>query len=114
MRTRIVGWLPVMLLLPLAAYAKNYKAERMTDHGVDVVRLTDVSHGIEVTVVPSIGNRAIQMKVHGKDIIYFQNTDAGDFKAHPAMSSIPPTGSIITSIWTWATCAARCQATVFL
>src|SRR5271168_1647636 len=90
MRKSIAWWRPVvMLLLPLTAYAKNYKAERTTDHGVEVVRLTDVSHGIEVTVVPSVGNRAIQMKVHGKDIIYFQNTDAGDFKAHPAMSSIP-------------------------
>jgi len=29
------------------------------------------------------------MKVHGKDIIYFQNTDAGDFKTNPKMSSIP-------------------------
>lgn len=90
MKTSIADWLPIaMLLLPLAAFAKNYKAERTTDHGVDVVRLTDESHGIEVTIVPSIGNRAIQMKVHGKDIVYFQNTDAGDFKAHPAMSSVP-------------------------
>ena len=55
----------VMLLPPLVSFAQNYKAEQTTDHGVDIVRLTDVAHGVEVTVVPSIGNRAIEMKVHG-------------------------------------------------
>lgn len=80
----------LLLLLPGVVVARNhYKAERTTDHGVDIVRLLDVAHGAEVIVVPSIGNRAVQMKVHGKDILYFQNTDMGDFKAAPRMSSIP-------------------------
>jgi hypothetical protein len=44
----------MMLLLPLVSFAQNYKAEQATDHGVDIVRLTDAAHGVEVTVVAEL------------------------------------------------------------
>ena len=62
----------IMLLLPgLLSAAANYTAEKATDNGVDIVRLTDAARGVEVSIVPSVGNRAYQFKVHGKNVLYF-------------------------------------------
>jgi aldose 1-epimerase len=70
-----------LLLLPFLAHAAgNYTAVQTTDHGVDVVRLTDAATGVEVSIVPSVGNRAYEMKVHGKNILYFPG-DVGAFKS---------------------------------
>jgi aldose 1-epimerase len=44
---------------------------------------------VEVLVVPSIGNRAVEMKVHGKNILYFPAADVGEFQKKPRLSGIP-------------------------
>jgi aldose 1-epimerase len=77
------------LLLSMTSLAQNYTAEQTADHGVPIVRLTDVAGGVEVTIVPSIGNRAVEMKVHGKNILYFANADVGEFQKRPRLSGIP-------------------------
>ncbi len=70
-----------LLFLPfLAGAAGNYTAVHTTDHGVEVIRLADAAHGVEVSIVPSVGNRAYEMKVHGKNVLYFP-TDVGAFKS---------------------------------
>ena len=61
----------------------------LEDHGVDVIRLTDASHGVEVAVVPSIGNRAYEMKVHGKNILFMPVADVGELKKRPGLSGVP-------------------------
>jgi aldose 1-epimerase len=69
-----------LLLMPLLANAAgNYTAVQTTDHGVEVVRLADAARGVEVSIVPSVGNRAYEMKVHGKNLLYFP-ADVGAFK----------------------------------
>jgi len=73
----------------MAAFAQNYTAVQVSEQGVDIVRLRDAAHDVEVSIVPSIGNRAYEMKVHGKNILYFASTSAGDFKEHPRLSGIP-------------------------
>jgi aldose 1-epimerase len=73
----------------MRAPAQSYKAEQLTDHGVEVVRLTDVSRDVVVSIVPSIGNRGIEMRVRGKNILYFPHADAGEFQASPRLSGIP-------------------------
>ena len=77
------------LFLQNMAFSQNYKAEKITDHGVEVVRLTDASHGVEVSIAPSIGNRAYEMKMHGKNILYSPAADVGQLKARPGLSGIP-------------------------
>ena len=62
------------------SYAQTYTAERTSDHGIDVVRLTDAAHGIEVSVAPSLGNRAYEMRVHGKDILYHPRDGFSDIQ----------------------------------
>ena len=80
-------WLAAFV--PAASAARNYTAVETSDHGVSVVRLTDAANGVEVSIVPSIGNRAYEMKVHGKNILYFPHSDAADFKDRSELNGIP-------------------------
>jgi aldose 1-epimerase len=77
------------LLLSMTSLAQNYTSEQTVDHGVSIIRLTDAAHGVEVSIVPSIGNRAYEMKVHGKNILYFASADVGEFQKRPRLSGIP-------------------------
>jgi aldose 1-epimerase len=62
----------ILLILPLALVAApRFTARKTTDQAVDIVRLEDSARGVEVSVVPSIGNRAYELKVHGKNLLYF-------------------------------------------
>ncbi len=61
------------------SFAQSYTAERASDHGVPIVRLTDSVHGVEVLIAPSVGNTAYRMKVHGKDILYFPFDDISQY-----------------------------------
>ena len=69
--------------------AQDYKAVRIDDHGVPVVRLTDSARAVEVSVAPTIGNAAYEMKVHGRNILYFPYADVGEFQKAPQLSGIP-------------------------
>jgi len=83
---KIVVWL---LALSMACAAQNYTAQRTSDHGVAIIRLTDAANGVDVSIVPSIGNRAYEMNVHGKNILYFPSADVGEFQKRPELSGIP-------------------------
>lgn len=77
------------LLLTMTSQAQNYRAERRSDRGVAIVRLEDVAHGVEVSIIPAAGNRAIEMKVHGKNILYFPYADAAGLLERPRLCGIP-------------------------
>ena len=76
-------FLALLLSLSLTMLAQNYTAVETSDHGVSVVRLADAEHGVEVSIVPSIGNIAYEMKVHGKNILYFPSADLSEFQQKP-------------------------------
>jgi aldose 1-epimerase len=57
--------------------------------GVPVVRLDDRAHHTEVSVAPSIGNIAFEMKVNGKDVFYFPFQSLSEFRAHPTLAGNP-------------------------
>ncbi len=83
--SRITIFLVVaVLLLPgtgrLAAAAGGYKAERLGD----VVRLEDSKAATVVSVLPSAGNKAFEMKVKGQNVLYFPFESVEDFKAKGA------------------------------
>jgi aldose 1-epimerase len=79
----------LLLTLSIASTAQNYTAQETTDHGVRIVRLTDSARGVEVSIAPSIGNRAYEMKVHGKNILYFPPSDLAEFQKRPGLNGIP-------------------------
>lgn len=59
------------LVVPvLASAVPRYTAERLTDHGLEVIRLSDSVRFEQVSVLPSYGNRAYEFKVHGKNLLY--------------------------------------------
>src|SRR5438309_10641214 len=94
-----------VLLLPMVSFAQNYKAEQVVDHEVSIIRLSDAARGVEVSVAPGIGNRAYEMKVHGKNILYFPFADVGEFQKHPTLCGIPflaPWADLLSEQAFWA------------
>jgi aldose 1-epimerase len=92
-------------LCPIMAIAQNYKAVQASDHDAPIVRLSDAVHGVEVSVAPGIGNRAYEMKVHGKNILYFPFSDAGEFQKRPRLCGIPflaPWADLLSEPAFWA------------
>src|SRR5580693_7323421 len=79
----------LLLGFAVASAAQNYAAQKTADHGVAIVRLTDAAKGVEVSIVPSIGNRAYEMKVHGKNILYFPPPDLAAFQKQPELNGVP-------------------------
>jgi aldose 1-epimerase len=67
----------------------NYAARQMEDRGVPIVRLSDAAHGIEVSIVPSLGNRAIGMLVRGQNILYVPFDDPSLLKTEGHTNGIP-------------------------
>lgn len=78
-----------LLLLPALAHAATgYKAEKVQDHGVETIRLTDAAHGAIVSIAPSVGNRAFAFTVHGQNVLYFPAPDIASPRAK-ALNGIP-------------------------
>lgn len=88
----------ILFAIPLLTKAANsYRAEKTPDHGIEVIRLTDTARGIEVSIVPSFGNRAYELKVHGQNLLYFPLADAAALK-----NSQPPAFNAIPFLAPWA------------
>ena len=85
----LVLFLALCVVLSAASTAPNYTAKRTSEHGVDIVRLTDAAKGIEVAIVPSVGNRAYEMKVHGKNVLAPAPDDVGEFQKRLEMGGVP-------------------------
>jgi aldose 1-epimerase len=66
-----------------------FTARQLSVDGVPVVRLTDSKRGIEVTILPSLGNIASEIKVHGKNILVFPDVNLSDFQKKPMQTGIP-------------------------
>jgi aldose 1-epimerase len=75
--------------LSVASSAPNYKAEKASDHGMDVVRLTDAASGVEVAIAPSVGDRLYEMKVHGKNVLNSAPDNVVDFRRRVEAGGIP-------------------------
>ena len=76
-------------ILSIVCSAQNYKVEQTADRGIPVVHLVDTSKGVEVSVLPSVGNRAFEMKVHGKNILRLPASDVAQIQKAPGLDGIP-------------------------
>jgi aldose 1-epimerase len=81
--------LMIALFAVAAPAAKNYSAQKIMDQGIPLVRLADAASGVEVSILPTVGNQVIAMKVHGQNILYFPSTDLAEFQKKPSFSGIP-------------------------
>ena len=77
------GVLAVLSLVPSAAAQYSARSEG------DVVRLEDSGHGIQVSIVPSVGNVAFEMRVNGENILRFPYADITEFRSRPGLNGIP-------------------------
>jgi aldose 1-epimerase len=94
-----------LLAFAATAFAQNYNAKQITEQDVPIVRLTDASHGVEVSIMPSAGNRAYEMKVHGKNILYTAATDLAQYQKRPPLDGVPflaPWGNRLSEPAFWA------------
>src|SRR5512139_3501878 len=85
---RIGRHLAVLILAaaPAApAYAQRYAAAQQGD----VVTLTDRAADTVVSIVPSVGNIATEMRVKGHNVLRFPHTSLANFKAQPGATGIP-------------------------
>ncbi len=71
------------------AQAADYSAQKLKVDSIEIVRLTDAPHHMEVSICPSIGNIAYEMKVKGKEILLPPPAKLDAWKAKPAQAGIP-------------------------
>jgi len=76
----------LVLLMPAEA---QYAARRSDAGGVELLHLEDRAHQTTVSIVPSIGNNAFEMKVKGKNIFWRPFATVEEFRAKPALGGNP-------------------------
>jgi len=76
----LLCWLPVF-----PAAAADYTAQRIGD----VVRLEDSATQTIVSIVPSVGNIAFELRVKGENVLHWPYASLAEFAAKPGMSGIP-------------------------
>jgi len=79
----------ILLAATSMLQSQNYTAERLTVDGLEVVHLADAAAGIEVRIVPGIGNNAYSMKVKGHELMWSPYQTLTELKQKPALSGNP-------------------------
>ena len=77
------------LLILMVSQAANYSAKKAVADGLEIVRLADDGHAIEVSIVPSIGNIAYRMMVNGKNALWVPYEKLSEMKAKPVQAGVP-------------------------
>jgi aldose 1-epimerase len=67
----------------------NYTAEKTSEQNVPMVRLSDTVQGVEVEILPTLGNRVYQMRVRDKNILYYPSGDLSDHLKSPCLGGVP-------------------------
>jgi aldose 1-epimerase len=76
------------LALPLAASLAAQPRYRAVQEG-DLVRLEDAESRTVVSILPSVGNMAVSMRVRDQEILHWPYASVEAFKAKPGFSGIP-------------------------
>ena len=77
------------ILVTAMSNAQTYSARKTTVNSIEVVRLTDSVHQIEVSIAPSIGNLAYEMKVNGKNLFWLPCDTLAELAAKPRHAGNP-------------------------
>jgi aldose 1-epimerase len=68
--------------------AETYSTDKRTVDSIETIRLSDPAHSIEVSICPSIGNIAYDMRVNGKPIL-MSPPNLTAWKQKPSQAGIP-------------------------
>jgi len=74
-------------LLAMAAPAAAQRYAAVQDG--EIVRLTDRTTDTVVSIMPSVGNIAFEMRVKGHNVLRYPHASVADFKARPGMTGVP-------------------------
>lgn len=80
-----IGFLLAVLTVAAPAAAQRYSAARQGD----VVTLTDRDSETIVSIVPSVGNIATEMRVKGHNVLRFPHASLAEFVSRPGATGIP-------------------------
>jgi aldose 1-epimerase len=83
--TKTLSLFILFSMAPLPASAQQYAAR----HTGDVVQLEDTKNQTVVSIIPSVGNIAFEMKVKGTNVLQWRYATVADFEARPGLSAIP-------------------------
>lgn len=67
----------------------TYASQILNIDSLEVVRLTDADHRLEVSICPSVGNIAYEMTANGKQILMKPAVKLDEWKAKPTQAGIP-------------------------
>src|SRR4051812_26770124 len=79
----------IFLVAPALRAAPQFTVSKTTEDGITVIHLKDSARGMEAEIVPAFGNRAIALRIHGKNILYFPQKRLQDFAAKPTLNGVP-------------------------
>ena len=87
MRVSILATIATALWMAagVPAATQQYSAKQTGD----VVQLADATHQTTVSILPSVGNIAFEMKVKGHNVLRCPHASIEEFKAKPGSSGIP-------------------------
>lgn len=63
--------------------------EHLEENGIRTVRLIDTVHSVQVSIVPSIGNRVYEMRVRGANILHFPFDNPAALQGNRHLNGIP-------------------------
>jgi len=67
---------------------ETYTAQKLVVDSIETIQLTDAAHGIELSICPSVGNIAYDMRVNGKPIL-MSPPALSEWKLKPSQAGIP-------------------------
>lgn len=68
--------------------AETCSARKVIVDSIETIRLSDPAHGMEVSICPSIGNIAYDLRVNGKPIV-MSPPSLSEWKQNPSQAGIP-------------------------
>jgi aldose 1-epimerase len=85
----VSGRATVLAIVVSFAGASPARADYAARQIGDVVQLQDTHSDTSVSIVPSVGNIAVEFTVKGRNVLRWPYSSVAEFKARPAMSGIP-------------------------
>jgi len=82
---RLISFVALALTLAAPAAAQRYAAVQ----DGEIVRLTDKTTDTVVSIMPSVGNIAFEMRVKGHNVLRFPHSTLAEFKARPGATGVP-------------------------
>jgi aldose 1-epimerase len=73
----------------MSLLAQPYTAKKTTADDVPIVQLVDSRRDIVVSIAPTVGNNAYEMRVGGKNVFWFPYESVGEFAREPKLCGNP-------------------------